>query len=394
MEQRYPTLTEEAIDEARAMIGVPLRRRPHHTQANRDVLLRYAKGLGCRNPLYSDLAYGTLNTHWAALLGHPTVLFSFDTTVVAPKLAGIHSIYAGVSFEWFRQIRAGDRISATAMLTGVEEKEGEFCGPMVLQTGEVRYVDGEDHLIAIARPRVLRTPRDEARRRGKYAGLRRHEYGQEEFEAIMSAYATEHVQGSRPLYFEDVGVSDELPSVVKGPLTTEDMNFFVGEVAETLFFQEFVTHLRRHPADAYWHPDNNMPDSWDSSLLLDAPAQEFGFPTAHDTGLQRVAWLELLITNWMGDLAFLRRLDVRLTRPFLHADTAWLSGRVTSKRWIARQPRVEVAVEVANQRGEVTALGTAEVELPCKDFDVPQPGLIMTEGAALNQDTPPVPAEG
>lgn len=372
----YPDLTKEAIEDARRLIGVPLRRRPHYREASRDVLLRFAKALGCRNPLYSDLSHGVMNTHWAGLVAHPTALFAFDSTIVAPKLPGIHSIYAGVTIEWFRQIRAGDKITAEAWLTGVDEREGAFCGPMVLQTGEVRYTNQHGDLVAVATPRVLRTPRSRARERGKYGDIGRHQYSAEEFEAIMEAYTREEVHGTSPRYFEDVMDGEVIPEVVKGPLTTEDMNFFVGEVFETLFYREFVAHIRRHPADAYWHPDNGMPDSWDASFLIDKVAQEFGFPAAHDTGLQRVAWLECLVTNWMGDLAMLRKLDVRLTRPFLHADTAWLRGEVAGKRIVEDRPVVTLSVRCENQRGEVVASGSAEVEPPSRYFDAPQPGLI------------------
>ena len=98
-ESRYPALTAAGIEEARALIGVPLRRRPQYRAATRETLLRYAKGLGSRNPLYSDLAHGLLKTPWGALLGHPSCIFGFDHTVVAPKLAGIHAIYGGVRLE-------------------------------------------------------------------------------------------------------------------------------------------------------------------------------------------------------------------------------------------------------------------------------------------------------
>ena len=113
---KYPELTQGAIDEVRALIGMPLRRRPQYTVATSETLLRYAKALGSRNPLYADLAHGTLKTPWAALVGHPTSVFGFDNTFVAPGLPGIHTIYGGVQFEWFRQIRAGESIAATAML--------------------------------------------------------------------------------------------------------------------------------------------------------------------------------------------------------------------------------------------------------------------------------------
>lgn len=375
----YPLLTEEAIEEARALIGVPLRRRPHYRAATRDVLLRYAKALGSRNPLYTEPDYGAFHTYWGGLLAHPTALFLFDHTVVAPKLAGIHAIYAGVSIEWHRQIRAGDELEARAVVTGIERRHGEFCGDMALQSSEVRYTNQHGALVAVARPRILRTPRDAARVRGKYAHLTRHRYQAGEIDRIMEAYEAEAARGSRPRFIEDLQAGESLGEVVKGPLTTEDMNFFVGEVNETLFFRDFVAHMRRHPADVFWHEDKNMPDSWDASLLMDTVAQAFGFPCAHDTGLQRVAWLECLVTNWMGDVAMLRKLDVRLTAPFLHADTAWLSGEVLGTEIVQRRALATLSLRCTNQRGETVAYGTAQVELPSHDFSVLQPGLVVEE---------------
>lgn len=375
----YRRLTDEAIEEARALVGVPLRRRPHYRSATRDVLLRYAKALGSRNSLYTEPDYAAFHTYWGSLLAHPTAIFLFDHTVVAPKFAGIHTLYAGVSIEWHRQIRAGEEIEASATMTGVERRHGEFCGDMALQTSEVRYTNQDGALIAVARPRILRTPRDAARVRGKYMHLSRHRYQSSEIETIMGAYEAEAVRGSRARFVEDLKAGESLGEVVKGPLTTEDMNFFVGEVNETLFFRDFVAHLRRHPADVYWHEDKNMPDTWDASLVMDPVAQAFGFPCAHDTGLQRVAWLECLVTNWMGDVAMLRKLDVRLTAPFLHADTAWLRGQVTGTEIVQRRARATLSLTCTNQRGETVAYGTAEVELPSRDFSVLQPGLVVEE---------------
>ena len=154
------------------------------------------------------------------------------------------------------------------------------------------------------------------------------------------------------------------------------MNFFVGQVSSTLFYQGLLHHMRKHPADVYWN-EFGAPDSWDSSLLVDEPALEFGFPGAHDSGLQRVAWLECLVTNWMGDLGFLRKIDVRLERPFLHADTAWLTGNVRETVVRGTDAIAVIDIDCTNQRGEVVAGGSAEVQLPARDFHISQPGLVL-----------------
>ncbi len=376
---KYPTLTPEAIAEARELIGVPLRRPLRHTVATLDAMIAYARAIGSRNPLYTDTSHGR-GTFYGAPVAYPTFLYCVDDTLIAPKLAGIHAIYAGCTWEWFFPIRAGDTLSAEARLIDVQEKEGAFCGPMALQVGEVVYTNQYGRMVARATPRVLRTPRDAARARGKYNSLSRYPYTQEEFSRILDGYDAEEVRGETARYWEEVQVGDTLPSVVKGPVTTEDMNMYVGIVRGTQFFRSFLAQWRKHPADVFWDPDTGMPDSWDSSLLRDATAQEFGFPAAHDAGFQRISWLDNLITNWMGDLGFLRRLDVRLTRPNLHADTTWAKGRVTGKRRDGRQFLVDLEVWCENQRGETTATGSAVAALVSKQTDTFPPVLVLPEG--------------
>jgi len=372
-------LTPEALAEARALIGVPLRRRGHSTLASRDLLLRYAKSIGCRNPLYSSLTHGLINTYWANVIAHPSILFCFDDTFIAPKLAGLHALYAGVTFEWYFPIRAGDTLKAEAKLLAVEEKHGKFCGAMALQTSEVVYTDQHNRVVARATPRILRTPRQPAREHGKYANLKRYEFKPEEIDALMRAYVNEEVCGEKPRYFEDVNVGDTLPPVVKGPLTSEDINLFMGNVGGTRYFRDFLSYWRRHPHGAFRDAETGMPDSWEASLQRDKVAQMFGFPTAHDTGLQRVAWLDCLITNWIGDLSFLRRLDVRLTHPVLHGDANWCRGTVTNKRWESGRPLVDLEVQCVNQAGVVTAAGTATVEVVSHDVRVDPPCLVQPE---------------
>jgi acyl dehydratase len=76
---------------------------------------------------------------------------------------------------------------------------------------------------------------------------------------------------------------------------------------------------------------------------------------------ERVAWFGHLVTNWMGDAGFLRRLHVKVLRHNLIGDTTWCRGRVTGK---AVGGAVHLEINGTNQRGEVIAAGTAEVVLP------------------------------
>jgi acyl dehydratase len=381
-DHRYPQITAEELARAESLVGVVLRRPVTRTIASTDTLIGFARAIGSRIPLYTEVAQG-LRTYWGSLLGHPTSLYCFDDTVIAPALPGIQSIYAGCHWQWERPLRVGTNISTTAVVESVARKTGSFAGEMVLQTGRVEYRDGNGRLVAAARPRVLRTPRDEARARGKYRGVEVYRYSPAELDAIIDAYQAEEIRGERPLYWEETGVGEKLPSLVKGPVTTEDMGMFVGATRQTLFFSDFLDHWRRHPADAYWAPDTRAPDWWDASLLRDEVAQEFGFPLAHDTGSQRVAWIENCVSNWAGDFSFLRELDVTLHRPCFRGDTTWVSGEVTGKRRVGRAPQerfeLTCALTAVNQRGEVTASGQAVVQVVSKEVDTIPPVLRLPD---------------
>ena len=101
-------------------------------------------------------------------------------------------------------------------------------------------------------------------------------------------------------------------------------------------------------------------------MLRDEVAQMFGFPFAHDAGIDRISWVANLITNWMGDLGFLKSLDVTLTLPNVYGDATWCRGRVTRKHRQDGQHLADLAVWCENQRGQQTAHGRAVVALPSR----------------------------
>ena len=117
--------------------------------------------------------------------------------------------------------------------------------------------------------------------------------------------------------------------------------------------------FERHPAlgipNAFGVPEPPERVHWDEGL-----ARAVGVPGAYDYGPERVAWLGHLVTNWMGDDAFLRRLNVQVQRHNLIGDTTWCRARVTGKDG---DGVVTLALVAENQRGETTAAGTADVVL-------------------------------
>lgn len=356
-------ISPQALDESRALLGVWLRRRGHNIYVGDNAVQRWTKAIGDRNPLFLDAEHAR-SSAIGTPIAPPCWLYTVDDTVVALKFPDLHVVYGGTDWEFFRWVRVGEDITARARLIDLQVKEGRFCGPMVQQTSEVQYLDRVGETVARAVSTVLRTPREEAVRRGKYEHLGAYHYSQEELFGVEDTYDAEEVRGSNPRYWDDVQVGDRLQPVVKGPLTSEDVLQFICATRPAPGFSRFVRYRRRHAGVAFQDASTGMWNSWEAGMLDGPVARMMGFPDAHDCGLDRLSWVSQLLTNWMSDAGFLSRLSLRLTRPNLYGDATWCEGSVSSKEQADGQGVVGLKVQCRDQRGETTATGTAEVVLP------------------------------
>lgn len=365
-EMAYATITEEMIQDAVSLIGVELRSSQYITEATEDSMVGFARGIGSRNPFYTSSLYAS-NSFAGGLIAHPTFLYCVNETNIAPKFPGIHAIYGGTDWEFYLPIRLGDVLKASARLVEVKKKRGEFCGEMVLQKGQIEYRNQRDELVAIATSLVFRTPRDAALERGKYLNIEKYRYTNEELAGIMDVYDAEEIRGAKARYWEEVSEGELLTPVIKGPLTSEDMIQFLKHLRTAPLLSDWTKYRLRHPAAVYWDSVFNMPDSWESSLFKDSVARAFGFPAAHDTGYQRICWLDDLVTNWMSDLSFIKRLSGRILRPNIYADTTWCRGKISRKYREEDEYMVDIEIWAENTRKEITAKGQASVSLCSKD---------------------------
>ncbi len=360
-------LREEA-DRIRSRIGVWLRREPHHTEATRSTIMRWSRAIGERNRLWLDEGHARRTT-LGSIVAPPCWLYSVDDTVVAPGLPGFHTIYGRVTWEFVRWLHLGEPVRSRARLVDMQEKSGRFAGQMIAQIGETLYTGGRGDTVARAKSTVLRTSREAARERGKYLGRTKHVYEPAELLAIEDGYDREEIRGVLPRYWEDVVEREEVRPIVRGPLTAEDMLQFVCSTRPIKAFSAFHAHRGRHPGIAFRDHDTGIWETWEASMLLDEVARGFGFPLAHDAGIDRISWLGSLLTNWMGDDGFLRRLDVTLLAPNFYGDATWCKGVVARKHRTREVAVVEVDLWCENQIGERTAEGTAHIELPSRSVD-------------------------
>lgn len=352
----FPRITPEALAELRARLGRPVPRpQPHVEVATPDAVRHWAHGIGDRNP--SWLARG---------VAPPTILLAMDRIVsgYVGGLPGIHAMYAGTDFRWSRPIRVGERVRGDSVLLDLTEKASRFARRAIRQTYRTVFRDDGGGLVAEVDSWCFRTERDTARERATYGTVEPHRYTAGELEAIAGAYRTEAIRGAAPRWWEDVAVGEALPEIVKGPLTVTSVIAFVqgwGGLyvrAHGLAFDLFDRHPALAIANAWGVPEPPERVHWDEAL-----ARAVGVPGPYDYGPERVAWLGHLVTNWMGDDGVLRRLTVQVLRHNLIGDTTWCRGEVT-----AREPggAVRLALRAENQRGELTAAGTATVILPVR----------------------------
>ncbi|HEY8448842.1 MAG TPA: acyl dehydratase, partial [Bacillota bacterium] len=122
-------------------------------------------------------------------------------------------------------------------------------------------------------------------------------------------------------------------------------------------------YYEKHPAlaipNAFGVPEPPVRVHWDHDF-----AREVGVPRAYDFGPERISWMGHLLTNWMGDDGFLRRLNCQIRHHNLVGDTTWCKGRVTGKRIEGDEAIVDCEIWAENQDGTLTVKGTAEVVLP------------------------------
>jgi acyl dehydratase len=368
-------ITDEAIAAARKMIGMQLRPEgPYLQDASPDTLRNFCNGIGDLNPLYRDTEYGR-TSRYATMLGHPMFPMAYGWLGRTRwGLPGVHGFYAGNDWEMFRNIRPGDRITAIERVVGVEEKQSRFSGRLVIQYVQAEFANQRDDLVARVLGWCTRHERKAAREAGKYKDIKKHEYTADEFKAIDEAVLNEdkNICGRNVRYWEDVNEGDELPPIVRGPLSLMDtMGFLVG-CGRGHTHGVLLKGAVRHPGHFFRNPEAGGGVEYTGiGHHRESIAKEVGVPGTYDYGPQRSAWLASLVTNWIGDAGFLKRIHTELRLFNTMGDTTWCKGKVARKYKQDGCALVDLEIWAENQRGEVTAPnGVATVLLPSKDIAI------------------------
>lgn len=366
-------ITDAEVERLRAKLGqrVEVSEAPYLTEANRDAIRRWAAATGDRNPLYTDPEYAAAGPH-GGIVAPPCLPYAFSRLSIGYRggLPGVHSMFGGSHWTWFRPLPIGSRVEAETRFTDLIELDGRFAGRMFKQLSTTTFrTDTDPEPFAQVQGWGMRTERQTARKRNKYGGTRLAHYTADDIAAIADEYTQERLTGAEPRFWDDVKVGDELPTIVRGPYTATIAVAFE-QAWGGLFVRAhgaWFDYVRDHPAigipNAYGIPEPPEAVHWDSQL-----ARTAGVPEAYDYGPERISWLSTLVTNWIGDHGFLEQLYVEIRGFNLIGDLSRGHGEVEEVTPVGDDGhgRVRLAVRIVNQRGDVTAKGWALVRLPVR----------------------------
>jgi len=405
-------ITDEGVARLRARIGVPQPhpQPPRYLCPNEDAFRQVAEAYGDDNPLWCDPEYAA-STCWDGpiapppLVGGDTLVGENEVSEVPEQtrellkgdpIRGAHAFYSGSFREWWAPLRPGMRVARRNALVGVSEKSSEFAERAVHEwTGEVFAAREPTPMVLSAQYRLMiRTERKGAEERGKYDDTTIEPYTDEQLGEIDDAYAREPElrRGAEPRWWDDVAEGDEVGPLVKGPLRVTDMVCWHAGMGMGLYGVKALRlgYQQRRRVPRFFRPDDlNVPDvqqrvHWDAEW-----ARRAGNPAVYDYGRMRETWLVHLCTDWMGDDAWLWKLDCQFRRFNYVGDTHWMRGRVVRK-FLADgdRPAVDLEIRGENQRGELTTPGHATILLPSREHGAvrlpPSPGGATTCQDALD----------
>jgi acyl dehydratase len=381
------TITDAGVERLRARVGVPepWTRKPHYYRPNVDAFRNVAEAYGDDNPLYCDPAYAE-QTVWGGpiapppLVGGDSLIGEDEVTTVADDkrdlmkgdpLRGVHAFYSASAREWWAPLRPDHRVWRRNALVAVLDKPSEFADRAIHEWSANVFRDDDGTILSGQYRLMIRTERTKSRAKGKYSSIEIKPYTDAEIDAIDAEYAAATRRGGQPRFWEDVEEGDVVGPMVKGPLTVTDMVCWHVGMGMGLYDVKALAlgaaNRRRIPR--FFHRDElNVPDvmqrvHWDPEF-----ARKTGNPTTYDYGRMRETWLIHLCTDWMGDDAWLWKLECEFRGFNYVGDAHHLTGTIVRK-YLADgdRPAVDLELRAENQRGTITSPGRATVLLPSRE---------------------------
>ena len=346
-------ITDEAIEEHRRRIGRKFQYSGACREANGDSILRFVNAIGDPNPLWRDEEYAR-KTRYGGLVAPPSFLYNVTLGLAMHGLKGVHAFHSGTDWEFYKPVVVYDKITYDCTFVGLDEHSSDFAPRWLVEHYQTDYFNRKDDLIARSNAHMIRAERLGMKKKGKYSSITiPHPWTEEERIKIEDEVLDEKIRGSKVRYWEDVEVGDEIPALVKGPISSCDEIAWCTAMESMKANSVALRDYRKVPGLAILHPATNAREYIESVHWDVEAGKTTGLPSAYDLGAQRQSWLIQSITHWMGDEGWVKRSSA-LYRRFLYvSDVVWIKGKVT-KKYVDDEGECCVDIESTciNQRGE------------------------------------------
>jgi len=362
----------------KSMVGAIVRPELGNQVATKDAIRRYANGTGDLNPLWLSEDYAKRSIH-GDIIAPPFFLTAISEGQAIIGLPGLITTFVGAEWEWQRNIRVNDSFTVTNRLLELQDKSHKKEQYRFLQSGIIRYINQNNQVAGSCKWNAIRSgnklagdKQDDKKteKKAEKAEIKVYQYSDEELDEIYRTIDQEEIRGALTRYWEDVQIGEELMPVVKGPLSLSDMVAYAvgtGWHRISLAHGAKLSYLRKKPGLSYRDPETGAPEPVANSHFQNIAANVLmGSPVAIDLGFQRICWLGHLVTNWMSDYGFLKKLSCRLQQFVRFGDTNWCKGKVREKKTQDGENLVMLDLFLENQHGETTATAEATVSLPGK----------------------------
>jgi acyl dehydratase len=336
-------------------------RKPWLSAVTADAILHFAQGTDDDNPLWADADYAA-HSKYGTLIAPPAFIFANRYPILhgAPMQAPLASLIGGVEVEWFAPVRVGDTLRSEPRQKDFFEKQNRQGRRLNFVISEITYWNQHDEVVAKAAGTMIMATQ---------VGLQTmmaHDiphYSEADLQRLEATWREEYRRGSETLYIEDVEVGAEIPAMLRGPLTIGDMVAWSAAIGPSYKAGRWgYLELRKGMHAAMFNPVTGFPVKYSQQHEDFNMAAGRGMPAPFDNGVMRFAWVAPLITNWMGDDGFLRRLHVQVRRPGLYGDLTTYTAKVTDKN--PSMASVKLEITGIKQDGTVNTAGEAEVILP------------------------------
>lgn len=341
-----------------------------------------AKSNGENDPWnrFWNLATYSAATRWGSIIGHPFFLehFGAGTSMVNTRPGLFLTFYyVGYDYEYYQPVRPGDTIRAWSYRPTLEDSTDlSGKGPR-----KFRYVDGQadfinqrDEIIGSYRLFCEVTLHEGRPPVEKY--VEDYGYTLKELEYLAQLYENEKIQGAEIRSWDDVNEGDDIGSITTGPTTYTGFGMLSGPAAPP-----GQTPKRTMPRYVeQWMMPNNYFHDRDTGLIYptrggrhfnDRAAQFEGGPRAwHFNTVPRLPMLRV-VTNWMGDDAFVCKFSWRHIWRTPIGDALIINGKIAKKYIENGEHLVDIKSWCLDLRGTITDTALTTVKLLTKNDKYP-----------------------